>query len=100
MEKGLLFMTLSVLCLWILLDEFFGTKKLSKVAESLTPDVGLVLGGGIPLDTSQEEKDEAAKDIKDKIDKNKDLKDKIKDDLKKGVDHFYGPANPKGLTPA
>jgi hypothetical protein len=40
MEKGLLFLTLFMLCLWVILDDFFGTKKLTLISLSLTPNIG------------------------------------------------------------
>lgn len=84
MEKGLLFLTLSIGCLWLLLDEFFGGRKLSSIANSLTPQ-------GTPItwkNDAQAQKDK--ENIKKKIDQDPKLNQQEKDFLKKNTDHFYG----------
>jgi hypothetical protein len=70
MEKGLLFFTLAVICLWLLLDDFFGDKRVSKLAMSVTPDVRT------PID-----------DVKQKIEKVKEHTDEVhKKETKKAVE--------------
>lgn len=44
MEKGLLFLTLSILCLWLVLDEFFGERRLTAMVLKLTPDSDTTIG--------------------------------------------------------
>lgn len=39
MEKGLLFFTLALTAIWIILDDFYGGKHLSKMAQKMTPDI-------------------------------------------------------------
>lgn len=39
MEKGLLFFTLAAGAFWLILDEFYGTKRVSNIATQLTPQM-------------------------------------------------------------
>ena len=94
MEKGLLMLSLSILCLWLLLDEFFGTKKLSNVAAKFTPNIPTVpekINEALNGDPKVKEKNR--EDAKKAIDKqpNTEINKAAKDKLKEMVDHFYGP---------
>lgn len=95
-EKGLLFLTLSVACLWVLLDEFYGTKKISKIAKNFVPEIPNPIEAikenvddfvnGTKTDTDKkQDKDK----IKNEIDKKPGVSDKGKDALKDAVDQFY-----------
>lgn len=99
MEKGVLFLTLTAACLWIILDEFFGTKKVSNVAQQLTPNAPN------PFEKTKEavkdfmtwevgtleDKEERRKEINKQIEANDGIKtDKAKKALKDAVDAFYG----------
>lgn len=85
MEKGLLFLTLSMFCLWGLLDEFFGGQKISAIALKLTP-------GDQPVKWIDNEQAQADKEkVKTKIDKDKKLNSKEKKYFKGLTDEFYGP---------
>jgi len=41
MDKGLMFLTLALVFLWLVFDDFVGKKRLSSLAQSLTPDLSL-----------------------------------------------------------
>lgn len=62
MEKGLLMLTLAIGCVWLILDDFFGTKRLTSLVLSVTPNVTS------PLDNVKEKVDA----YKDKVEKNTD----------------------------
>lgn len=65
MEKGLLFLTLAMLCLWVILDDFFGDRKLSNVAKQLA---GSVKENGLEWvneDQAEKAKEEKEKEIED-----------------------------------
>jgi len=83
MEKGLLFLTLSMLCLWAVLDELFGDKRISGIARQLTPTSEPMVWLDEKKATDQNVK------IKEKIDKDDKLSDKEKDHLKKLTDKFF-----------
>jgi hypothetical protein len=86
MEKGLLFLTLSAGCLWLLLDEFYGGQRLSSIAAALTQQGT----GSIPWkNDEQAQKQKEANDKKIQDDPNKSQAQK--DWEKKNNDHFYGP---------
>jgi len=103
MEKGLLFLTISVGCLWIILDEFFGTQKISGLSQKLTPDINTPIDKAIDSvkDTvdnftkwetkTDGEKEKKRQEINKNIDSNKNIKDdKAKNALKDAVNKFYG----------
>ncbi|MCY8915039.1 hypothetical protein [Bacillus atrophaeus] len=71
MEKGLLFFTLSLVAIWIILDDFYGGKHLSKMAKNMTPDINT------PVDSLIE----TTGDVWDKaVDKAGEVKDKVSKD--------------------
>lgn len=39
-DRGLLFLTLSLVCFWLVFDDFFGKKRLSTLASYMTPQSG------------------------------------------------------------
>lgn len=93
MEKGLLFLTLSVGCLWVILDEFFGDKRLTNIVNNMTPDFenpikeavhDVMYGKQTPA-----EKIEARDAAKEKVDKEFKSSDSAKADIKKAIDKFY-----------
>lgn len=101
MEKGILFLTITAGCLWIILDEFFGTKKVSGIVQQMTPNASL------PFEKTADAVDDfftwdvgnkGAKEIEDdrlklkeKIKNDPNVKsDKAKKSLQDAVDHFYG----------
>lgn len=101
MEKGILFLTITAACLWILLDEFFGTKKISGVAQNMTPKMETPLDKvtegvkdfftfDMKLDSKPKEKIEQRNNVNKKIDDNPNMDSKLKQELKKSVDKFYG----------
>lgn len=97
MEKGVLFFTLSVACLWLILDDLFGTKKVSGLAQQLTPNINM------PVDffkdkvkdvvegtATPEEKEKQVKEAKEKVDKSESIKtDDAKKAIKDLIDDFY-----------
>lgn len=106
MEKGLLYFTISVALLWVILDEFFGSKKLSGIADNLTPDIKSpteavkeavtdtvdkakekVKDAVQGTKTPKEKKDDAKK-AKDNVDKS-NVNDKAKGAIKDAIDKFY-----------
>ncbi|MGE7954920.1 hypothetical protein [Lysinibacillus xylanilyticus] len=90
MEKGVLFFTLSVACLWLILDDLFGTKKVSGLAQSLTPDFSTPIDKFMNGSLTKEEKEQGVKDAKDKVDKSKAIKtDDAKKAVKDLIDHEY-----------
>lgn len=99
MEKGILFLTIAAGCLWILLDEFFGTKKISGVASQMTPTINNPLSNAIDgvkdfvswdVGTKSEtEKNKDASQILKNIEENPNLNNKVKDTLKESVNDFY-----------
>lgn len=60
MEKGLLMFTLAMGCFWLILDDFYGGKRLTKLVIKITPDVKSPL----------EKVEESVSTYKDKVDKN------------------------------
>jgi hypothetical protein len=83
MEKGLLFFTLSVACLWLVLDEFYGGRKLSSIAAALSQGQTSMKW----IDNGQANK--SKEDAKKKIEDDPKLSKEEKDFLKKNIDHFY-----------
>ncbi|MCQ6337871.1 MULTISPECIES: cytoplasmic protein [Bacillus cereus group] len=45
--KGLTFLTLSLLFLWLVFDDFVGKKRLSKLAQMMTPDLSMPSAGEV-----------------------------------------------------
>lgn len=91
MEKGILFLTLSVACGWLILDEFFGKQYVSKLANNFVPDISLPTKEEI-LGVDEKTKKKKGTDhqkVKDAITKNPKLNNKVKDALKDAVDEFY-----------
>ncbi|MBV2241160.1 hypothetical protein [Bacillus inaquosorum] len=114
MEKGLLFFTLALTAIWIILDDFYGGKHLSKMAQKMTPDIGSpldVVSDGV--ESAKEAVQDAGKktvkkakktgkkviekatgydkykSVQDAIKKKPELKEKIQDNIK---DSFWGGA--------
>lgn len=94
-DRGLLFLTLSLACFWLVFDEFYGNKRLSSLSSKLTPDIPSV--GDAVKDTVEKawnDTDQAQKskeEAKTNIDKNDKIDSDTKKQLKDMVDHFYGP---------
>lgn len=88
MEKGLLFLTLSVGCLWLVLDEFFGNKRLSSVVSNLTPDFKNPVETFIQGSATPMEKDKIRQDTLNNIEKGKSS-DSAKKAMKDAVNRFY-----------
>ena len=88
LEKGLMFFTLAVACLWVILDDLFGDKRLSKVLENLTPDLKTPVETFIEGSATMEEKMQDQKDAKKWIDE-QNVSDSYKDKSKKIIDKFY-----------
>lgn len=103
MEKGILFLTIAAGCLWIILDEFFGTKKISGVAQQMTPTINNPVADAIDgvtegvkdfvsWDVGTKTRDETKKDASNllkEVDKNTKLDSKVKDVLKDSISDFY-----------
>ncbi|MEC1692620.1 hypothetical protein P9E05_14145 [Bacillus mojavensis] len=110
MEKGLLFFTLALTAIWIILDDFYGGRHLTKMAQKMTPDIGSpldVVTDGV--ESAKEAVQDAGKktvkkgkkviekatgydkykDVQDAIKKKPELKDQIQKDIK---DSFWGGA--------
>jgi hypothetical protein len=86
MERGLLFFTLALLCVWAVLDEFWGKKKISEIAAKLTPTTKPVTW------KDDEQANEDKENTKDKIDRSDDMSEDAKKKLKEAVDKFYEPS--------
>jgi hypothetical protein len=67
MDKGLFFLILALTCLWLVFDEFVGSKRISKLAGYMTPSMGGLFKQPEPY--TPEEKEEVNKDAKDVNDK-------------------------------
>jgi hypothetical protein len=89
MERGLLFFTLSLLCLWAILDEFYGGKKLSDIAFFLTPASKKRLAD---VWKDDDQANRSKEEAKEKIDKSDDMTDDAKDKLKDAIDKFWEPS--------
>jgi hypothetical protein len=90
MEKGLLFLTLAMLCLWLILDEFFGNSKLSALAQRMTPDVPNIWEAvGVPPLEDVTQADKNRNEAKEKVDKS-EINGEAKKQMKKMIDKFYG----------
>lgn len=102
MEKGLLFFTLAAAAFWLILDEFYGTKKVSGIANQLTPQTNNPIsdalnnvGESIKDFTKWEvktpdEKEKSYKKAIEDIDKNDNIKtDSAKKAMKDLVTDFY-----------
>ncbi|WP_144597568.1 MULTISPECIES: cytoplasmic protein [Bacillus] len=66
--KGLTFLTLSLLFLWLVFDDFVGKKRLSKLAQMMTPDLSLPSAGEVAekvVDGAKESVKETAKDTRE-----------------------------------
>ena len=85
MDKGLFFMTLSLACFWLILDDFFGKGYITRVVRNVIPsDFGQV---------NWINKEQAASDkesSKNKVQNDPKLNQKEKDFIKGNIDHFYG----------
>jgi hypothetical protein len=92
MEKGLLFFTLSMFCLWVILDEFFGTKRISAIAEKMTPNTPSLSENLQKAWKDDEQAQKSKEKVKGNIEKDKKLNSKEKKYYQGLVDHFYGPA--------
>lgn len=95
MEKGLLFFTISAACLWLLLDEFFGTKRLSNVAQNFVPNIkspGEAVSEFVEGTATKEEMQSKEKEVTDSVDKNKNLPEKAKKAIKDAIKKFYDDA--------
>lgn len=92
-DRGLLFLILSLTSIWLVFDDFFGGKRLSNLANMLTPG-----GGGlpevphIPLE-DKEKAEENRVDGKKWIDK-QNINPKAKGSIKEAIDHFYSGSTP------
>ena len=85
MDKGLFFMTLSLVCVWLILDDFFGQNYITRLVSHLIPDD---LGSVSWINKSQAATDKA--NSKKKVQDDPKLNQKEKDYLNKNIDHFYG----------
>lgn len=99
MEKGILFLTIAAGCLWIILDEFFGTKKISGISQKMTPTINNPIADAAEgvkdfftwdVGTkSVKEKNKDASNLLKEVDKNEKLNPKVKEEIKKGINQFY-----------
>lgn len=94
MEKGLLFLTLAVGCGWLVLDEFFGNKRISNIAKNFTPTAPSITEAikETVVGTEEQQKKKALdqEKLKNAVDKNKNIKtDKAKKAVKDAIDEFY-----------
>jgi hypothetical protein len=84
-------MTLSLVCMWLILDDFFGKKYVSTLVSNIIPnDMGSILK--LPEFKNSQKAEENRAKAKNDIDKDdKKYKTKAaKDEAKKAVDMFYG----------
>lgn len=97
MEKGVLFFTLSVACLWLILDDLFGSKKVSGLAQQLTPSFNSPLDFAkekvkevVEGTATPEEREKQVKEAKEKVDKSDAIKtDEAKKAVKDLIDDTY-----------
>lgn len=82
MEKGLLFLILSLACFWVILDDFFGNRHLSNFTRSISPNPST------PVDKVVDKVEE----IKDNYDKASEEYQKRRDTLGGKFQEKYGPA--------
>lgn len=86
--KGLTFLTLSLLFLWLVFDDFVGKKRLSKLAQMMTPDLSMP-------DPIRDKVDKVIDDTKENVKKDtqdikKDTKNAVKDTKKSFDDLLTG----------
>lgn len=72
MEKGVLFFTLALVCFWLILDDFYGNNRLTKIAERITPDVRT------PFDDTVSKITEKADEVKEDYENKKKIADVFK----------------------
>ena len=88
-----MFLTLSVACLWLILDEFFGDKRVSGVVMNLTPDfenpIKQAISNALNGDKTLSEKVEAKENAKDYVDKNMKSSDSVKSEIKNAIDQYW-----------
>ncbi|MFO6953340.1 hypothetical protein [Bacillus cereus] len=53
--KGLTFLTLSIIFLWLVFDDLVGKKRLSRVAKMIAPDLNVPSLGDIASDVTEKE---------------------------------------------
>lgn len=85
MDKGLTFLTLSLVFLWLVFDDFVGKKRLSNLATMMTPDLSLPVPQVV-----QDAKEQLDKAQQKGLEKDKkatsELEQQKKDDKKKSED--------------
>ncbi|MGG1343874.1 hypothetical protein ABE244_25620 [Bacillus toyonensis] len=77
MDKGLTFLTLSLVFLWLVFDDFVGKKRLSNLATMMTPDLS------VPIPFEKELKEAQQKGIEKSKEQVSELEKQKKDDKKK-----------------
>jgi hypothetical protein len=63
-DKGLLFFTLALVCFWLVFDDLVGKKRLSNIAQMLTPDFPGI--GEVIKDKAKEATADEAKELNEK----------------------------------
>lgn len=81
--KGLTFLTLSLLFLWLVFDDFVGKKRLSKLAQMMTPDLSLPSAGEVAEKVVDGAKESVKETVKDTRDAQKEADKKVTDGLLK-----------------
>ncbi|HDR7881780.1 TPA: cytoplasmic protein [Bacillus cytotoxicus] len=81
--KGLTFLTLSLLFLWLVFDDFVGKKRLSKLAQMMTPDLSLPSAGEVAEKVVDGAKEYVKETVKDTRDAQKEADKKVTDGLLK-----------------
>lgn len=81
--KGLTFLTLSLLFLWLVFDDFVGKKRLSNLAKMMTPDINMPSAGEIAEKVVDTATDSVKETVDDTRDSQKKADDKVSDVMHK-----------------
>lgn len=81
--KGLTFLTLSLLFLWLVFDDFVGKKRISKLAQMMTPDLNMPSVGDVANKVADEAKESVKETVKDTREAQKEADKKVTDGLLK-----------------
>jgi hypothetical protein len=86
--KGLTFLTLSIIFLWLVFDDLVGKKRLSRVAKMIAPDLNVPSLGDIASDVTEKVVDGAKESVKETAKDTREAQKKADD---KVADVLYKP---------
>lgn len=93
MDRNLVFLTLSLIAVYFLIDDFIGKKRITNIVEGW-----IGVGTSTPMNSTSgsipwinpAQADKSKTESKKAVQKDKKLSQAEKDFMKKNIDHFYG----------